>query len=213
MRRVREAVDARAESARDIHEQLNLYRFVRLVTFQHWVTARRRDRDARSVRTWGCGDAGTEQAVISVPGSPDSAGSPAEASSVSDSPSGGSAADPRPLAGSTPDPQTGTAGARPQQPTSPQRVDLVIAQCVEAIASSVAARRIGKLDVGRALRSLAVLKELSIAEAAEKRVQEIHEVKLAELRRKQAVALEEVSQATGLTDEQLGQIKSRVLGL
>jgi hypothetical protein len=104
------------------------------------------------------------------------------------------------------------AGGTPVGRMAPS-VELVMAQCAAAISEAMAAGRIGKLDVGKALRSLVSLKELSIAEAADKRAAEKHAAWVRDDRAKQNIALEAVSKSSQLTPEQVAEIRLKVLGL
>jgi len=76
---------------------------------------------------------------------------------------------------------------------SPQAVDAAIAGCVSAITDALLSGRIGKLDVGKALRSLAELKTLSIREDANRRAAELHATRMA----KAKPATEEALRSTG----------------
>lgn len=94
-------------------------------------------------------------------------------------------------------------------------------ETAEAVLRTALDRMLREIELGEVpayalpafVRACVHLGELVIGQDGNRRAAELHELRLTELRRKQEAALEEVSRATGLTDEQLGQIKGRVLGL
>lgn len=63
------------------------------------------------------------------------------------------------------------------------------------------------------VRSMQGLLELKLKQSAEVRAAELHAQKLAELRTAQDGALDDVSQAVQLTEQQVAQIREKVLGL
>lgn len=63
------------------------------------------------------------------------------------------------------------------------------------------------------VRSLVAMHKLDLDQAAETRAAELHEQKLAELRKEQAAALAQVQERVRLSNEQLAEIRSKVLGL
>lgn len=168
LRRVKEAADACDLSARDIYDKFNLARFVKSDAFDKWCQRRRRERENRQAERFGFNQSGKELTAENAEN--------AESTEINNQDSSAASAT--------------SAVALPEQPIDGTRIDLVIAQCVEAISEALATGRLGKLDVGKALRSLAALKELCIAEAAEKRAQELHEIKLADLRSKMKAAVD-----------------------
>ena len=96
---------------------------------------------------------------------------------------------------------------------SSSAVDMAIAGCVEAITEALLAGRIGKLDLGKALRSLKDLKTLGIEQDVNRRAEEKHAAWKAEQAAQQATALESVTQTSQLTPEQVAEIRLKVLGL
>lgn len=161
--RINEALDARDQSPRAIYDALNLTRFCRFHTFRRYVTQRRAERAARAeVEHFGFNQTGP---------APD-----AEAAPTSDAPPSSSDSPSAPLPLVT--------------EVTPAALSTATALCIDAITETLLAGRIGKLDVAKALRSLAVVKQVSISEQAEQRARELHELKLADLRCKLHVAVE-----------------------
>lgn len=115
----------------------------------------------------------------------------------------------------------GDSGAPPSSPCCSGAPDAAARETAEAVLRTALDRMLREIELGEVpayalpafVRACVHLGELVIGQDGNRRAAELHEIKLADLRRKQAAALDEVSQATGLTDEQLGQIRSRVLGI
>lgn len=152
--KLNEALDARDQSPRAIYDGLNLTRFCRFHTFRRYASARRKDRAARAGDYFGFNQTGPAGDAAALP-------TPDASPSSSDSP-------PAPLP--------------PVSEVTPAALSTATALCIEAITETLLAGRIGKLDVAKALRSLAALKQVAISEQAELRAQELHELKLADLR-------------------------------
>lgn len=89
----------------------------------------------------------------------------------------------------------------------------LLSQCLKAIQSEVLAGRTKVYELTGAVKALMDLERVRLLAASDKRAEELHAIKLAELKAKQEQALEEVSTASQLTAEQVAAIRRQVLGL
>lgn len=149
--KIDEALDARDQSPREIYDALNLTRFCRFHTFRRYATQRRADRAARAEdQYFGFNQTGPV---------------PAEETAAAPDAPPSSSHSPLPLS--------------PVTEVTPAALSTATALCIEAITETLLAGRVGKLDMAKALRSLAAVKQVSIAEEADKRAAELHATKMA----------------------------------
>lgn len=92
-------------------------------------------------------------------------------------------------------------------------VDTLLASLVEVLQVELDAGRMKPGQLPGALIAVSRAKKLDFEAAVEKRAAEVHEIKLAELRKTQGMALADVQQRAQLTNEQVAEIRSKVLGL
>ena len=150
---VEAALDAQAESVREVYDRFNLQDSVTWDTFRHDATRRRRERDAR---------------VIS------------------------------PLAGDN--------GAPPD-------MDQLLDSTLTYMQQAIDCRRLKPTTAVGFVAAICELRKLRVKEFVDKRAAELHEAKMATLRKAQNEALEGVSKSSQLTPEQVAEIRLKVLGL
>jgi len=169
VQRARDMLAARAQTPRQIYDDLNLQRHLPFSTFRRWCTEVRKEWRYHREAGLGARGSGIRRRDADAP-----------------------YPDPGPR---TPDPEScalpGCSPSLPCGPPSSEQVDRAIAGCVEAIGEALLAGRIGKLNVAAALGNLKELKTLSLEEQANRRANEIHELKLADLRSKVKAAVED----------------------
>lgn len=104
--------------------------------------------------------------------------------------------------------------ATPATPRDPAAVaPQVMAQTLGAMLAAIVAGDVPAYAMPAYVRAMLDLRGMQIEEAAARRAAERHEASMAEMRRKQASALEGVVAATRLTPEQVRTIQEQVLGL
>lgn len=89
----------------------------------------------------------------------------------------------------------------------------LLSRCVEFLDAAITDGRVKVYEVAQAMRALLAIEEAGLAANADRRAEELHELKLAELRKRQAAELEGLQRTAGLTDEQVQEIRLKVLGL
>ncbi len=91
--------------------------------------------------------------------------------------------------------------------------DRILAATLQAMELAVATDSVPAYKLPDYIRAMVVLRDLALSEQADRRAEELHAVKLSELKAAQERALETVSTTSQLTPEQVAEIRLKVLGL
>lgn len=91
--------------------------------------------------------------------------------------------------------------------------DRLVEELLSEVLGAVRQGRAPAYALPSMIMAVCKVRETDIREQAEKRAGELHAAKLAELRKKQGTAIDQVAAERGLTPEVLAEIRSKVLGL
>ena len=111
------------------------------------------------------------------------------------------------------DMSSSSASASCPSPSSSAHPDRILSATLQAMELAVATDSVPAYKLPDYIRAMVALRDLALSEQADKRAEEIHAVKLAELKAAQERALETVSTTSQLTPEQVAEIRLKVLGL
>lgn len=98
-------------------------------------------------------------------------------------------------------------------PATPPAPGELLAATLVSLHTAVQTGDVPAYKLPDVVRAMATLESLRLDAAADRRASELHELKLAELRKAQAAEVEKLGQTGRLTPDQVAEIRLKVLGL